>query len=360
MRCTLAVGPSVAAGRVGAQWCSYRRRSLKQSIYRFPPRRAAVFGAVRASSSSRRWAAAWLECDRTRRNAPGVLAALNTVFEAAQGEGAFLGFRAHTTEVDADGAPALFALPACRARPRATSRTRRTSRAGATASANRAASSSCNAARPGADGGRGHRAADRGRRRPRELLVMAPAMRRWAAARAAQRRHVPCVAVDDATLIEAPEAQDLVAVLDALVSPQHRLSLARDALQPAVRRGRRRSARALAAPVRRATGGRADELARRGRCAGTRAFVLAVAGGSATCRRTICSTASSPRANCASASPRVCPPRSGGAPGHGGCGAGQSLALDGGRYATPMPSCARCAGARSRCRRPIWAAPCAC
>jgi ATP-dependent helicase/nuclease subunit A len=68
---------------------------------------------------------------------------------------------------------------------------------------------------------------------PRQVLVMA---RKRAPlrllAQALQQRHVPCVAVDDASLIEAAEAQDLVAVLDALVSPQHRLSLARALRSP--------------------------------------------------------------------------------------------------------------------------------
>ena len=48
-----------------------------------------------------------------------------------------------------------------------------------------------------------------------------------ATTQALQRRHVPHVAVDDAALIESTEALDLIALLDALVSPQHRLSLAR-------------------------------------------------------------------------------------------------------------------------------------
>jgi ATP-dependent helicase/nuclease subunit A len=51
-------------------------------------------------------------------------------------------------------------------------------------------------------------------------------------AQALLRLHVPFVAVDDAALVEAPEAQDLVAVLDVLVSPQHRLSLARALRSP--------------------------------------------------------------------------------------------------------------------------------
>ena len=158
-------------------------------------------------------------------------------------------------------------------------------------------------------------------RRAAQLLVMAPACAA-AAARAglAKRRHVPCVAVDDAALIEAPEAQDLVAVLDALVSPQHCLSLAR-AAQPA---GSTRPTPICSFLSRAGAAGdwwAPDELAvRRWRCA--RWLLAAWPGG-----RAPPAAARSARphrrrgANCASASPRVCPPRSGGA-GRRGCSAG--------------------------------------
>jgi ATP-dependent helicase/nuclease subunit A len=38
--------------------------------------------------------------------------------------------------------------------------------------------------------------------------------------------HVPFAAAEDFALLDAPEVRDLVALLDALVSPQHALSLA--------------------------------------------------------------------------------------------------------------------------------------
>ncbi|WP_374364649.1 UvrD-helicase domain-containing protein [Piscinibacter sp.] len=205
----------------------------KQSIYRFRRAEPRVFGAVREFVVEALGGCV-LECDHTRRNAPGVLAALNTVFEAAQGEGAFLGFRAHTTEVDADGAPALFALPRVprpakgdkpdeadepRWRDSLSEPRREPELQRREAEAQMVAEAIVQQIEAGVA--------------PRELLVMA---RKRAPlrllAQALQRRHVPCVAVDDATLIEAPEAQDLVAVLDALVSPQHRLSLARALRSP--------------------------------------------------------------------------------------------------------------------------------
>jgi len=51
-------------------------------------------------------------------------------------------------------------------------------------------------------------------------------------ARALERRHVGHSAVEDAMLAETPEAQDLIALLDALVSTGHDLSLARALRSP--------------------------------------------------------------------------------------------------------------------------------
>ncbi|MFT3665401.1 UvrD-helicase domain-containing protein [Piscinibacter sp.] len=203
----------------------------KQSIYRFRRAEPRVFGAVR-EFVGQALGGCVLECDHTRRNAPGVLAALNAVFEAAQAQGAFDSFRAHTTEAGADDAPALFALPRV---PRPVAQE---DGEGDAADAPQAWRDSLTQPRREPEAQRREaearlvaeaivRQLDAGLA-PRQLMVMA---RKRAPLRllaeALQRRHVPCVAVDDATLIEAAEAQDLVAVLDALVSPQHRLSLAR-------------------------------------------------------------------------------------------------------------------------------------
>src|SRR5204862_2522801 len=51
-------------------------------------------------------------------------------------------------------------------------------------------------------------------------------------AHALERRHVGHSAVEDAMLAETPEAQDLIARLDALVSTGHDLSLARALRSP--------------------------------------------------------------------------------------------------------------------------------
>src|SRR5678816_1063857 len=69
----------------------------KQSIYRFRGAEPRVFAAATRFIREGLGGSA-LACDHTRRNAPAVLEAVNAVFAAAAREGAFEGFRVHTTE----------------------------------------------------------------------------------------------------------------------------------------------------------------------------------------------------------------------------------------------------------------------
>jgi ATP-dependent helicase/nuclease subunit A len=71
----------------------------KQSIYRFRRAEPRVFEAARVFVMQGLDGAV-LECDHTRRNAPGVIELVNAVFHAAQRQGGFSGFRHHTTEVE--------------------------------------------------------------------------------------------------------------------------------------------------------------------------------------------------------------------------------------------------------------------
>jgi len=206
----------------------------KQSIYRFRRAEPRVFAAAR-EFVRQGLAGRVLECDHTRRNAPGVLAALNPVFEAAVANAEFEGFRAHTTEVEGPAGPALFALPGV-PRPAA----------------------------PGGDASAGPAAwrdsLASPRHEPEELLRQEEA--RWVArgvqelvaqggcapdevlvlcrkraslrlvAQELQALHLPCAAVEEATLMDQPEVRDLVATLDALASTQHRLALAQSLRSP--------------------------------------------------------------------------------------------------------------------------------
>ena len=137
-----------------------------------------------------------------------------------------------------------------------------------------------------------------------------------------------------------PEAQDLVALLDAAGLAAARPVARARAEEPAVRRQRRRPA----SPSRRPTASRrgwwdALQALAEPSPALARARTLLRGwrrGGRASCRRTTCSTASSTRASCVRARPRPCRPSERRA----GLDAidavlAQALLLDGGRYATP-------------------------
>ncbi len=69
----------------------------KQSIYRFRRAEPKVFEAAQLFVQQA-LAGVLLACDHTHRNAPGVLQVVNAVFDAAQGQNEYSGFRAHTTQ----------------------------------------------------------------------------------------------------------------------------------------------------------------------------------------------------------------------------------------------------------------------
>jgi ATP-dependent helicase/nuclease subunit A len=201
----------------------------KQSIYRFRGAEPRVFEAAREFVVEALGGSV-LACDHTRRNAPEVLDALNAVFEAAEGEGAFGGFRPHTTEVARGGARAgVFALPRI-ARPAKAPRPETTEdeapwRDSLTEPRHepeqllreQEARSVAGAVRELIGGGIPPGGIQVLCRKRESLRLLADAL---------AAVHVPFAAAEDFALLEAPEAGDLIAVLDVLVSPQHRLSLA--------------------------------------------------------------------------------------------------------------------------------------
>lgn len=208
----------------------------KQSIYRFrraEPRVFAAAGAFVAEALGGRR----LSCDHTRRNAPVVLRALNHIFVEAQAAGAYAGFRPHTTEVAGEGDPlaGVFALPRepkppVRGRaerdaplvwrdsltvPRLEEEERRTAAEARQVAAAIAELLAAGDARPGQIQVLARR---------REVLgLMADALRAL---------HIPHVRPQDLQLADEPEARDLIALLDALVSPGHDLSLAQALKSP--------------------------------------------------------------------------------------------------------------------------------
>jgi ATP-dependent helicase/nuclease subunit A len=205
----------------------------KQSIYRFRRAEPRVFTAAR-EFVQQALDGRWLACDHTRRNAPAVLAALNGVFTVAARDEAWPGFRPHTGPAEPAGGVCYLpdalgddageqpAVPADAGvwRPSLTQardaavlrRQRHEAEAVATAIAGRIAAGAFAAG---------------------EVMVLA--RRRSALARVAEALAavgLPYTVPESMALGDAPEAQDLIALLDVLASPGHSLSLARALKSP--------------------------------------------------------------------------------------------------------------------------------
>lgn len=201
----------------------------KQSIYRFRRAEPQVFRAAQ-DFIARELQGDRLSCDHTHRNAPAVLAAVNAVMEQAEREGAYSGFRAHTTQSTQAGA--VLALPPV---PRPT---REAEIADATTwrdsltvprelpeerlvalECRQAAAWIAQQLRAGVPAG--------------EVMVLARRRERLAAMEDELRAlHIPAQQPEKTDLTQAPEVQDLAALLDVLVSPGHDLSLARALKSP--------------------------------------------------------------------------------------------------------------------------------
>ena len=201
----------------------------KQSIYRFRGAEPRVFLAAR-DFVREGLEGQVLECDHTRRNAPAVIDALNAVFaDAVQADG-WGPYRAHTTGSDAAGQ--VLRLPGVlrEARedtvadegwrdsltePRHEPEEQRRAAEAAQAAAAVAELVRCQGHLPG------------------EVMVLARTRAMLAhVADALAAVGVPHVVAEPLLLHESPEALDLVAVLDVLVSPRHDLALARALRSP--------------------------------------------------------------------------------------------------------------------------------
>jgi len=207
----------------------------KQSIYRFRRAEPQVFRAAQAFVVEA-LGGDLLSCDHTHRNAPAVMQVVNQVMAAAQAEGSYEGFRPHTTESGETGEVA--SLPQI-ARPDP-AQTRR-GRAGdpeplewrdslATARElpeERLVALECRqaAAWIAQQIGTGTQ--------PQHIMVLARKRDRLAVMEGELRAlHIPAQQPEKTDLCDAPEVQDLVALLDVLVSPTHDLSLARALKSP--------------------------------------------------------------------------------------------------------------------------------
>ncbi|WP_298926284.1 exodeoxyribonuclease V subunit beta [uncultured Ramlibacter sp.] len=202
----------------------------KQSIYRFRRAEPQVFRAAQGFVVEG-LGGDLLSCDHTHRNAPELMAVVNEVMLAAQEAGQYEGFRPHTTESTLPGV--VQCLPQIERAPRAAP------------------------AGPEPLGWRD--SLTQPRELPEEKLVALECRQaaQWLAGRIAQGAkpgdfmvlarkrdrlalmeqqlralRIPAQQPEKNELGEAPEVQDLVALLDVLVSPAHDLSLARALKSP--------------------------------------------------------------------------------------------------------------------------------
>jgi ATP-dependent helicase/nuclease subunit A len=202
----------------------------KQSIYRFRRAEPQVFKAaqqfVRQGLDGE-----LLSCDHTRRNAQRVIGTVNAAMGAARDADGYDGFREHTTESQEAGAVArLPAIPRSkedeaastelggwrdslttpREIPEETLRTLEARQAAAWISRQVA-----------------------GGLKPQDVMVLS---RKRAGLLPLQDElralHIPAVVGEKTALIDCCEVQDIVALLDVLVSPQHDLSMARALKSP--------------------------------------------------------------------------------------------------------------------------------
>jgi ATP-dependent helicase/nuclease subunit A len=196
----------------------------KQSIYRFRGAEPRVFDAARTFVVEG-LDGHDLACNHTRRNAPAVVHVVNAVFGHAVAAGEFDGFIAHSTERSNDVAGRVWHVPDPPGEERAAVVRRTEWRDSLTEPRHQA---------------REARAQDEARRVAagvRQLIdqgvaagdVIVLARRRitlaWIA-EALHALHVPCVAAEELRLADVIEVNDLVAVLDVLVSHGNDLALA--------------------------------------------------------------------------------------------------------------------------------------
>ncbi|MFM9916359.1 MAG: UvrD-helicase domain-containing protein, partial [Rhizobacter sp.] len=204
----------------------------KQSIYRFRRAEPKVFEAAR-DFVQQGLDGQVLSCDHTRRNAPEVLAVLNCVFSQAGRDGEFAGFRPHSTSIESVPGAGVCSLPLVLREPRdrgeaadahswrdtlAVPRVEPEQRL-RQQEADRLASAVREVLAGGVSPGQVQVLC-----RKRESLRLAAA--------SLQALGVPCAAVEEGALFDAPEVRDLVAVLDVLASPGHALSLAQALKSP--------------------------------------------------------------------------------------------------------------------------------
>jgi ATP-dependent helicase/nuclease subunit A len=203
----------------------------KQSIYRFRRAEPQVFKAAQAFVVDGLHGAL-LSCDHTRRCAQAVVRTLNTAMDAAVQGGEYTGFRNHTTHSQHAGA--VLALPAV-------ARLEKNADADQDEPVWRDSLSEPRVL-PEEEGSAAREAAQVAEWIAQEIAAGSQADRFMVLARKRHRLHllhealrgrgIASEAPGETELIDSPAVQDVLALLDALVSPRHHLSLARALKSP--------------------------------------------------------------------------------------------------------------------------------
>ena len=199
----------------------------KQSIYRFRRAEPQVFRAAQAFLRDG-LGGDLLACDHTRRNAPALLTALNDVMSRAQADGGYDGFRAHSTaSTDAGGVLELppIARDAAAAATADAPRWRDTLTEPRSLPEDTLQQRECRQAAVWIASRLANR---RPPLAPRDVMVLARRRAPLGVLEAELRAlGIAATQPEQRRLADAPEVQDIVALLDALVSPGHDLSTAR-------------------------------------------------------------------------------------------------------------------------------------
>lgn len=221
----------------------------KQSIYRFRRAEPQVF--VAAQSFVRQGLGGdLLSCDHTRRNARAVIGAVNQAMLQALAQGEVAAYRVHTTESPRSGALCKLPLVTAAHEEPAAEACGPDAQEAAQLQSTQAAQRTQDAWRDSLTQPR-HEAEITLRMReceqaarwvaaqcaagvaPGDIMVLARKRDRLAPMEEALRAlHIPCVQPEKTRLYDTPEVQDVVALLDVLVSPRHDLSLARALRSP--------------------------------------------------------------------------------------------------------------------------------
>jgi ATP-dependent helicase/nuclease subunit A len=221
------------AGAVGKRPSVFIVGDPKQSIYRFRRAEPQVFHAAK-DFVTEALEGDVLSCDHTHRNAPALMAMVNQVMGLAQDDGRYEGFRPHTTESTEPGQAGRLpqiermqktAMPVADAdeplawRDSLTVPRELPEEKLVTLECRQAAAWIAAQLNQGV--------------KPGDIMVLARRRDRLGVMEDELRAlHIPAQQPEKTELGETPEVQDIVALLDVLVSPTHDLSLARALKSP--------------------------------------------------------------------------------------------------------------------------------